>query len=139
VPSDEESHENCSSCNYGDNFELKPFLIQIVHHNQFSGNLTEDPNLHFVVFVQLTNTLKSDGVNPKAICLRLFPFFLKDRVRAWLQSLPSNSITTWNELKKAFLARYFPQSKMTHLGTKLPASGRWTVNIFLKHGRNIKS
>lgn len=65
------------------------------------------------VFVQYANTLKTNNVNPEAIRLRLFPFSLRDKVRAWLQSLPANSITTWNELKKAFLARYFPPSKTT--------------------------
>ncbi|MCH87321.1 hypothetical protein A2U01_0008188, partial [Trifolium medium] len=101
------------------NFELKPSLLQIVQQNQFFGNPTEDPNLHLSVFVQFADTLKSNGVDPEAIRLRLFPFSLRDRARAWLQSLPSNSITTWNELKKAFLARYFPPSKTAQLRNQI--------------------
>lgn len=75
-------------------FELKPTLLQIVQQNQFSGNPTEDLNLHLSVFVQYANTLKSNGVNPEAIRLHPFPFSLRDRARAWLQPLPYNSITT---------------------------------------------
>ena len=75
----------------------------------------DDPNLHLSLFVQYADTVKANGVNPEAIRLRLFPFSLRDRARAWLQSLPSNSITTWDELKKVFLARYFPPSKTAML------------------------
>lgn len=56
------------------NFELKPALLQIVQQNQLSGNPIEDPNLHLSVFVQYTNTLKANGINPKIIQLHFSPF-----------------------------------------------------------------
>lgn len=93
------------------NFKLKQATLHIMQQNQLSGNPTKVLNLHFSLFVQYADTLKANGVNPEAIRLGLFPFCLRDRARSWLQCLPSNSITTWNELKKAFLARYFPHSK----------------------------
>ncbi|XP_031282977.1 uncharacterized protein LOC116141632 [Pistacia vera] len=34
-----------------------------------------------------------------------------DKAKAWLISLPSGSITTWNELVQAFLMKYFPHVK----------------------------
>src|ERR1051325_7098209 len=93
----------------------RPLKDSAVQQNQFSGAPTDDPNLHLSVFVQYADTVKANGVNPEAIRLRLFPFSLRDRARAWLQSLPANSITTWDELKKVFLARYFPPSKTAML------------------------
>jgi len=120
VPSQDEPHSSIVNPTIQDNnLELKPSLLQIVQQNQFSGNSTEDLNLHLSVFVQFTDTLKCNVVDPEAIRLRLFPFSLRDRARAWLQSLPSNSITTWNELKKAFLARYFPPSKTAQLRNQI--------------------
>ena len=65
--------------------------------------------------MRFAETLKVNGVDPEAIRLRLFPFSLRDRANTWLHSLPSNSITTWNELKKEFLARYFLPSKTTQM------------------------
>src|ERR1044072_9500143 len=116
VPSQAEPHNSIAAPAIARNdFELKPSLLSAVQQNQFSGAPTDDPNLHLSVFVQYADTVKANGVNPEAIRLRLFPFSLRDRARAWLQSLPSNSITTWDELKKVFLARYFPPSKTAML------------------------
>lgn len=50
-----------------------------------------------------------------AMHLRLFPFSLRDKAKQWLNSLPSRSIETWNELVEKFLAKYFPPSKTTKL------------------------
>lgn len=112
APLQEEPHNNIVALAIDQNdFELKPSLLQAVQQNQFLGSPTDDLNLHLSVFVQYTDTMKANGVNPEAIRLRLFPFYLRDGARAWLQSLPSNSITMWDELKKVFLARYFPPSK----------------------------
>ncbi|KAK2395303.1 hypothetical protein QL285_057048 [Trifolium repens] len=101
------------------NFELKSSLLSAVQQNQFSRNPTDDPNLHLSIFLQYADTVKANGVSPEAIRLRLFPFSLRDRARAWLQSLPSNSVTTWDELKKVFLARYFPPSKTVILRAQI--------------------
>lgn len=51
--------------------------------------------------------------------LRLFPFSLRDRAWAWLQSLPSNSVTTWEQLKFVFFAKYFPPSKTVALRAQI--------------------
>ncbi|XP_058749720.1 uncharacterized protein LOC131622697 [Vicia villosa] len=93
------------------NFELKPSLLQLVQQNQFAGLATENPNQHLKVFIQLADTLKANGATPEAIRLRLFPFSLRSKAHDWLDALLANSITTWEDLRRAFLARYFPPSK----------------------------
>ncbi|KAI3723972.1 hypothetical protein L2E82_35736 [Cichorium intybus] len=47
--------------------------------------------------------------------LRLFPFTLKDKAKYWFTSLPSNSITTWDQLKAKFLQEFYPASKTTEI------------------------
>ena len=85
VPSQAEPHNSIAAPAIARNdFELKPSLLSAVQQNQFSGSPTDDPNLHLSVFVQYANTVKANGVNPEAIRLRLFPFSLRDRARAWL-------------------------------------------------------
>ncbi|MCI38543.1 hypothetical protein A2U01_0059771, partial [Trifolium medium] len=95
IPSQAEPHNSIvAPAIEANNFELKPSLISLVQQNQFSGNPNKDPNLHLAVFLQYADTIKANCVTSEAIRLRLFPFSLRDKARAWLQSLPSNSVTT---------------------------------------------
>ncbi|KAJ9188077.1 hypothetical protein P3X46_003472 [Hevea brasiliensis] len=80
------------------NFELKPALCQMAQQSQFGGNPSESPHVHLAHFLEISDMLKINGVSDDAIRLRLFPFYLKDRAREWLHSLPPGSITTWEEL-----------------------------------------
>ena len=45
------------------------------------------------------------------IGLRVFPLSLTGEAAMWFTELPYNSIFTWNKLRDAFLARYYPVSK----------------------------
>jgi len=91
----------------GNNFEIKPALCNLVQQNQFYGSPTKDLNLHISTFFRLGGTLKA---NQEAVRLHLFPFSLRDRPSAWFQSLEVGSITSWDQMRQAFLARFFPPS-----------------------------
>ncbi|XP_050916808.1 uncharacterized protein LOC127131981 [Lathyrus oleraceus] len=58
----------------------------------------------------MSNTLKIDGHTEEAKNLRMFPFTLAEEVEEWFYSLPAGSITSWEEMEKAFLNEYFPAS-----------------------------
>ncbi|KEH17120.1 transposable element protein, putative [Medicago truncatula] len=73
----------------GNNFEIKPALLNLVQQNQFSGSPTEDPNLHISTFKRLNGTIKE---NQEAVRLHLFPFSLRDRATAWFYSLEVDSV-----------------------------------------------
>ena len=81
------------------NFEIKHHIIQLLQtNNTFSGSPEEDPNSHLEDFLEICDIFKVNGVSNDAIRLRLFPFSLRDRAKAWLHSLPPGSITTWADL-----------------------------------------
>ena len=102
------------------NFELKPMIfhmLQIV--GQFNGLSSEDHHLHLKVFLDVNDTFKVAGASREALRLILFPFSLIDRVRALLNSLPPDSITTWSDLTDKFLMKYFPPTKNVKLKNEI--------------------
>ncbi|KAM6559604.1 uncharacterized protein LOC115712327 [Cannabis sativa] len=97
-------------------FELKPVMFQMLQTvRQFSGIPTEDPHLHLCLFMEVSDSFKLPGVTEDALRLKLFPYSLRDQARAWLNSLPSASVTTWQELAERFLMKYFPPTKNAKL------------------------
>jgi hypothetical protein len=56
-------------------FELKPALLNMLSQHMFNGLAHEDPNRYLVMFEELCNTVKINGVEPEVIKLRALPFF----------------------------------------------------------------
>jgi len=96
-----------------------------MQQSQFGSIPLEDPNLYLSVFLEVCDILMINGASSYAICLRLFPFFLRDKVRAWLHFLPLGSITTWAELTKVFLAKFFLPSKTASLRNQISSFAQW--------------
>ncbi|XP_062118742.1 uncharacterized protein LOC133832412 [Humulus lupulus] len=93
-------------------FELKPVMFQMLQTvGQFSGMPTEDPHLHLRSFLEVSDSFKLQGVSEEALRLKLFPFSLRDRARSWLNTLPPDSVTNWNDLAEKFLRKYFPPTR----------------------------
>ena len=114
------------------NFEIKPSIIQMVQNNQFGGLQGEDPYAHILTFLNMCATFKINGLTDDAIRLRLFPFLVRDKAQLWLASLPNESITTWDQLKQAFLHKYFPSHKTAKFRNKIPTfkqSGSETIYL----------
>ena len=96
------------------NFEIKTTIIQMIPTSiQFSGLLNDDPNAHIAYFLEICNTFKHNGVTDDALRLRCFLFSLRDKAKIWLNSLPTETIITWEDLGKKVLAKFFPPMKTT--------------------------
>ena len=111
----------------------------MVQQSQFGGLPMEDPNLHLFVFLEVCDTLKTNGASTDVIRLRLFPFSLRDKARAWLHSLPSGSISTWEELTKAFLAKFFPPSKTASLRNQITSFSQREDETLYKAWSDLKT
>ncbi|XP_070017086.1 uncharacterized protein LOC142172439 [Nicotiana tabacum] len=75
-------------------FELKQRMIQLLHANR-----------QFMDYVRLT----------------LFPFSLLGEAKRWLKAEPANSITSWDDLARKFLARFFPSGKTAKIRSEIVA------------------
>ncbi|KAD3336478.1 hypothetical protein E3N88_31997 [Mikania micrantha] len=99
-----------------DNWHIPAQIINlIIHSPKFHGLPDEDPNAHVGQFLRICDTFKIKGVSDDAVFLRLFPFSLEDKAITWLESLPTGSITTWDEMQEMFLTKYFPPAKTARL------------------------
>ena len=72
-------------------FDLKPHVIQLLP--SFHGLDHENPYGHMKKFKDICATFIFQNFSEESVHLRLFPFFLHDRARAWLDSNTPGSIT----------------------------------------------
>nr|GEX91560.1 reverse transcriptase domain-containing protein [Tanacetum cinerariifolium] len=102
------------------NFRLKNDMIQQVQNScQFYGLPGDDANKHLDKFLYVTQSIKVNGVFDDALRLYIFPHSLTHHATAWFDRFPSNSITTFEQMAKMFLEKYFPPSMVTELRNEI--------------------
>lgn len=101
------------------NFEIKASLINMVQGSKFHGLPMEDPLDHLDQFDRFCGTTKMNGVSEDALKLRLFPFSLGEKAHTWEKNLPPDSITTWDQCKKAFLGKFFSATRTNRLRNEI--------------------
>ncbi|GJY46558.1 reverse transcriptase domain-containing protein [Tanacetum coccineum] len=102
------------------NFGLKNDMIQQVQNScHFHGLPGDDANKHLDKFLHVTQSIKVNGVTDDALHLYLFPHSLTHHATAWFDRLPRNSITTFEQMAKMFLGKYFPPSMVTKLRNEI--------------------
>ena len=64
------------------NFELKPQLISLIQQNyKFHKLPLKNPHQFLTKFLQICNTIKTNGIDPEIYRLILFPFTVKNRTK----------------------------------------------------------
>nr|GEW36214.1 reverse transcriptase domain-containing protein [Tanacetum cinerariifolium] len=102
------------------NFGLKNDMIQQVQNScQFHGLPGDYANKHLDKFLHVTQSIKVNGVIDDSLRLYLFPYSLTHHATAWFDRLPRNSITTFEQMAKMFLGKYFPLSMVTNLRNEI--------------------
>nr|GEU67805.1 reverse transcriptase domain-containing protein [Tanacetum cinerariifolium] len=79
----------------------------------------DDANKHLDKFLHVTQSIKVNRVTDDALRLYLIPHSLTHHATAWFDRLPRNSITTFEQMAKMFLEKYFPPSMVTKLRNKI--------------------
>nr|KYP36007.1 Copia protein [Cajanus cajan] len=92
-------------------FVLKTGLIHLLP--KFHGRAGEDPHKHLKEFHIVCSTMRPHNVPEDHIYLKAFPFSLEDLAKDWLYYLAPGSITSWDDLKRVFLEKFFPASRTT--------------------------
>ncbi|KAF1895977.1 hypothetical protein Lal_00015762 [Lupinus albus] len=74
---------------------------------------SQDPHKHLKEFHIVCSTMKPHDVMEDHICLKAFPHSLEGPAKDWLYYLAPSSITSWGDLKRSFLGKFFPASRTT--------------------------
>ena len=106
-------------------FELNSGMVHLLP--TFHGFVGEDPNKHLKEFHVVYLSMKPTGIYEEQVKLRPFLFSLTNSANEWLYYLPSRTVTTWNEIKKLFIEKYFPALKVANIRKEI--CGIWQLNI----------
>ncbi|XP_021757911.1 uncharacterized protein LOC110722948 [Chenopodium quinoa] len=101
------------------NFELSPQLIRMIQSDQFGGSPHECPFSHLDNFLELCTTIKQNNISEEFIRMHMFQFSLRDKAKHWLRTVEEGSLSTWDEVTRAFLGKYCPPEKTAELRRKI--------------------
>ncbi|KAK8600609.1 hypothetical protein V6N12_050462 [Hibiscus sabdariffa] len=88
-------------------FELKLVIFNMLNSiGKFGGSTQEDARQHIHAFLEVCDSFRQQGVHEDVLKLKLFPYSLRDRARAWLSGVPAGSMESWANLCRSFLMRY---------------------------------
>nr|GEX94672.1 hypothetical protein [Tanacetum cinerariifolium] len=93
-------------------FELKGQFLMELRDNTFSGSDHEDANENIEKVLEIVDLFHIPNINIDQVMLRAFPMSLTGAAIRWLRNKPSDSITTWEDLKIKFLSKYCPLTQM---------------------------
>ncbi|CAN6712736.1 unnamed protein product [Malus baccata var. baccata] len=93
-----------------DEFELKSSLLH--HIPKYHGLSMEDPNKHLKEFEVVCSSMTPVNVDGNILKMKAFPFSLMDKAKDWLYELAPGTVTYWESMKRAFLEKFFPTSRI---------------------------
>ncbi|CAN6566365.1 unnamed protein product [Malus baccata var. baccata] len=98
-------------------FELKSSILH--HIPKFHGLSMEDPNKHLKEFDVVCSSMAPMNVNGSILKMKAFPFSLLDKAKDWLYELALETVTSWESIKRAFLEKFFPNSRIILLRKRI--------------------
>ncbi|KAM1515532.1 hypothetical protein ACFX10_014629 [Malus domestica] len=98
-------------------FKLKSSLLH--HIPKFHGLSMEDPNKHLKEFEVVCSSMTPVTVDGSILKMKAFPFSLMDKANDWLYELALGTVTSWESMKRAFLEKFFPTSRIILLRKKI--------------------
>ncbi|KAM2575137.1 hypothetical protein TB2_006985 [Malus domestica] len=98
-------------------FELKSSLLH--HIPKYHGLSMEDPNKHLKEFEVVCSSMTPINVDGSILKMKAFPFSLLEKAKDWLYELAPGTVTSWESMKRAFLDKFFPTSRVILLRKRI--------------------
>ncbi|KAL4284874.1 hypothetical protein GQ457_16G018940 [Hibiscus cannabinus] len=74
---------------------------------------------HVKSFLEICNSFKIHGVSNDVLKLKLFPYSLRDKAKTWLNNLQPDSLQSWTQLCRCFLAKFCYTNMTDHLRNQI--------------------
>ncbi|XP_050150506.1 uncharacterized protein LOC126625457, partial [Malus sylvestris] len=92
----------------------------LLHHiPKYHGLSMEDPNKHLKEFEVVCSSMTPVNVDGNILKMKAFPFSLMDKAKDWLYELAPGTVTSWESMKRAYLEKFFPTSRIILLRKKI--------------------
>ncbi|GJT04079.1 reverse transcriptase domain-containing protein [Tanacetum coccineum] len=101
--------------NVDDNFVINNTHLKMILENKFDGYLQADPHDHIREFLAICNMFRYGKTQSEAVKLMIFLLSLSDEAKTWFNELNEESITSWEQMRRAFINRFFPPSLFNRL------------------------
>ncbi|GJX80982.1 reverse transcriptase domain-containing protein [Tanacetum coccineum] len=101
--------------NVDDNFVINSTHLKMISENKFDGIQRADPHDHIREFLAICNMFRYGKTQSEAVKLMIFPLSLCDKAKTWFNELNEESITSWEQMRKVFINRFFPPSLFNRL------------------------
>ncbi|CAN6580914.1 unnamed protein product [Malus baccata var. baccata] len=98
-------------------FELKSSLLH--HILKYNGLSMEEPRKHLKEFEVVCSSMTPINVDGSILMMKAFPFSLMDKAKDWLYELAPGTVTSWESMKRAFLEKFFPTSRVILLRKRI--------------------
>jgi hypothetical protein len=112
-----------------ESFEVSPSLLNLITREQFGGSAQEDASMHLHDFIEICDMQKFKNVENDFLKLKLLPFSLRGKAKEWLHSLPTASIKSGDDLKEAFIKKYYPLLKFCIIEIVFFLLGKMKMNM----------
>ncbi|GJS28486.1 reverse transcriptase domain-containing protein [Tanacetum coccineum] len=89
--------------------------LTLVKGNQFDGRTKTDPYKYIHEFLRIRDMFKYRDTENEVVRLMMFPLSLTEEAKTWLDELTEETIKTWDELRTAFISRFFPPTLFDRL------------------------
>nr|GEX92761.1 reverse transcriptase domain-containing protein [Tanacetum cinerariifolium] len=101
--------------NVDDTFIINSTHLNMIWESKIDGYLRADPHDHIHEFLAICDMFKYDETQSEAVKLLIFPFSLCDEAKTWFNELNLETITSWEQMRRAFINRFFPPSLFNRL------------------------
>ena len=98
-------------------FELKSTLLH--HIPKYHGLSMENPNKHLKEFEVVCSSMTPVNVDGNILKIKAFPFSHLEKAKDWLYELAPVTVTSWESMKRAFLEKFFPTSRVILLRKRI--------------------